>query len=81
MQYELTRNWEAVVQPASGEGYETRSLDAGTLIGSVEILPGIPMTDVQFADGLRNGMLRAVDESPPEPKPKRGRPKKVIADE
>lgn len=65
MQYVLARDWRFVGGPELPDGVEPElpeKLKAGTVVGSIDIPSDLPMTDRQFIDGIRTGLIKAAEK-------------------
>ena len=56
MEYELTRDWKYSGGPADNPG--AKILPEGTVLGSIEIKDGVPMTPQMLADALQRKLAR-----------------------
>ena len=63
MKYELTRDWKYTGGPEGGPGGKV--LKAGTVLGTIEINEGVPMTPQMLADAILRKLAREVSEEIP----------------
>ena len=63
MEYDLARDWKYSGGPADSPG--AKVLPEGTVLGSIEIKDGVPMTPQMLADALQRNLARECSKPAP----------------